>query len=196
MSTKTEFQYQNESLRKAVPRDASFDSRGAPRAYGRELRCPNCLGVDLKKVSLAYEESVSRITAITRFRGLLFGNDGPDLVFGRSVTKGERKTKLASRIRPPKKWSYGKLFLGAGLVSVVSLILYIHFVMASSEKVSGLPVVVFGVIGTVVLLASVAVMWRHSQWVYPRKYAEWDRSFVCERCGVVSKHDLPGISTR
>jgi len=31
--------------------------------------------------------------------------------------------------------------------------------------------------GTVVLLASVAVIWRHNQLVYPRQYAEWDRSF-------------------
>jgi len=85
------------------------------------------------------------------------------------------------------KWSYGKLLPWAGIVSIVSLIFYSHTVMSSSSIVSALPVVVFGVIGTVALLASMAVIWRHNQLVYPRQYAEWDRSFVCQRCGVSTR---------
>src|SRR6266481_1109897 len=63
---------------------------------------------------------------------------------------------------------------------------YTNTVMSSSSMVSGFPVAVFGVIGTAVLLASVAVIWRHNQLVYPRAYDYWERSFVCQRCGAVT----------
>jgi hypothetical protein len=26
---------------------------------------------------------------------------------------------------------------------------------------------------------------RHNHSVYPRRFAEWDRSFICQRCGTV-----------
>jgi len=97
-----------------------------------------------------------------------------------------QETEFARRLRPPKKWSYGKVLLWAGILSVISLVFYTNTVMSSSSMVSGFPVVVFGVIGTAVLLASVAVIWRHNQLVYPRAYDYWERSFVCQRCGAVT----------
>ena len=157
-----------------------------PRGQQMDLRCPNCGSTDLKKASLVYEEGSSRIKARSRLRGVSFGDEGPNVVVGTAVMKGMYQTELSRALCPPKKRSYGKLLLWAGIVSVVSLIFYTHTVMSSTSMVSAFPVVMFGVMGAVVLLASLAVIWRHNQLVYPRQYAEWDRSFVCQRCGAVS----------
>jgi hypothetical protein len=161
-----------------------------------DLRCPNCHTSELKKVSLAYQEGLSRVRTKSRLRALLFGEDGPNVIAGAAVTNGMQQTDLARRLRPPEKWSYGKLLLWVGIVSVLSLIFFTHTVMSSLSVVSALPVVVFGVIAAVVLLASMAVIWRHNQLVYPRACDQWGRSFVCQRCGAVSRHELPGVSFR
>ena len=154
-----------------------------------DLRCPNCNGSELKRASLAYEEGRSRLAARTRLRGMVFG-DGANVIVGTAVTRGMNESEMSKRLRPPRKWSYRKLFFGAGLVSLVSLMVYIHFVMGSSSTVSGLPVVVFGAIGLGVLLVLLLLVARRNLLVYPRQCAEWERSFVCQRCGTVSLHQI------
>jgi hypothetical protein len=72
---------------------------------------------------------------------------------------------------------------------LVSLMVYIHFVMSSSSPVSGVPPVVFGAIGLCAFVVLLFSVWRHNHLVYPRQRAEWDRSFVCQQCGAVSQHD-------
>ncbi len=151
-----------------------------------DLRCPNCNSSDLKKASLAYEEGLTRGTSKSRFRALLFGEDGPNVVVGTAVMKGMYQTELSRALRPPKKRSYGKLLLWAGVVSVVSLIFYSHTVMSSASLVSALSVVMFGVMGTVVFLSLLFMIWRHNHLVYPRRYEKWERAFLCKRCGGVS----------
>jgi transcriptional regulator with XRE-family HTH domain len=178
------------ALGNAIPWEAHFHSPRPPRGTQMDLRCPKCGSADLKKVSLAYGEGLSRIKTKGRLRGLLFGEDGPNVIVGTAVMKGMYQTELSRALRPPKKWSYGKLLLWAGIVSVISLIFFTNTVMLSSSMVSALPFVAFGLIGLGVLIASVAVIWWHNQFVYPRQHAEWDRSFVCQRCGGVS-HQPP-----
>jgi hypothetical protein len=191
MNTKMDSGCQSdEPFGKPIPTGASFDSRGHSGGYRTHLRCPHCGGSDLNKVSLAYQKGVSRVTARTRFRGLLFGNDGPDLVFGTTVTKGERQTELAGRLRPPKKWSYLKLLGWTSVISLAVLIVYVHSVMGSSTKVSGLPAVAGMFVVASGFLISLFVVWRHNYWVYPRRHAEWNDSWLCQRCGWVSSQGL------
>ncbi len=192
MNTHTENGY-NQSVGNAISREAYFRSPRPPRGHQVDLRCPNCHTSDLKKVSLAYQEGLSRSRAQSRLRGLFFGEDGPNVIVGSAVTRGTHQTELSRALRPPKKWSYGKLLLWAGVVSIASVIFYSNTVMSSSSQVSGVPVVVSGAIGMILLLASLAVIWRHNLLVYPRQFVEWERSFVCQRCGAVSPHDLPGV---
>jgi hypothetical protein len=40
----------------------------------------------------------------------------------------------------------------------------------------------------------VAVFWKHNHSTYQRQYAHWNQSFICERCGTVSRHDPPTAS--
>ena len=66
---------------------------GAGRGGPMDLQCPNCKSTDLKKVSLAYQEGLQRVSTRTRLRGVVVGSDGPDVVVGRATTKGTQQTE-------------------------------------------------------------------------------------------------------
>lgn len=177
-------------VRSAIQREVVSNPPRPPRVHPMELRCPNCGSTHLKKASLAYEEGLSRIRAKSRLRGLSFGDDGPNVIVGAARTKGSHQTELSGRLRPPMKWSYLKLVNWFGLALLVSLIVYVHMVMASTAPVSSAP----GEIGAAICLGAFvfvcAVAWRHNRLKYPREFAKWDQSFVCQRCGTVSEPNL------
>ena len=89
------------------------EKSGSPAQLGlgssAYLRCPNCHSTDLRKVSLAYQERLSRTVAHTRFRALVVGGHGPDFVVGKATTRGFHQSVLSKRLKPPVKWSYRKL---------------------------------------------------------------------------------------
>ena len=76
-----------------------------------ELRCPNCHSSDLKKVSLVYQEGLSRATTRTGLRAFFLGEAGPSVIVGKAVTNGTYQTEMSKTLRPPRKRSYRKLFL-------------------------------------------------------------------------------------
>jgi hypothetical protein len=170
----------------AIQREVVSTPPSPSRAYPMELRCPNCGGTDLKKVSLIYEEGSSRIKAKSRLRGLSLGDDGPSVFAGTAATNGINQTLLSERLRPPQKWSYVKLLLWTGLVAIVSLVVCVHMVMSSSSAVSSVPFVMGVVVGLAAFVATLIGIWRHNQSVYPRQFAEWEKSFLCQRCGELS----------
>jgi hypothetical protein len=150
-----------------------------------DLHCPNCNGSDLKSVSLAYEEGLSRVATRTRLRGMMFGDDS-NIDVGTAVTNGMSETELAKTLRPPRKWSYG----WAVVVALASLLMFVRFVMTNASMVSSLEVVIFGAIGLGTFVGLSFLIWRHNHVVYPRLQHQWNQSFVCLRCATVSKHEL------
>src|SRR5215469_4234460 len=152
-----------------------------------DLRCPKCNSTDLKKVSLAYQEGTFHISTRTGIRGLLFAGGGPGVLVGRTTTRGTQQSALSKHLSPPSKWSYAKLGLWSGVVTLIALFLYAQHVMSSPPPVSSLPVELYVVFAPVVLLLLLGIVWRHNHSTYRQKYAEWDKSFVCERCGAVSQ---------
>jgi hypothetical protein len=170
----------------AIQGEAHFHMPRPPRGQRMDLRCPNCNSLDLKKVSLAYQEGVYRVDTRTRLRAFLFGSEGPNVIIGKAVTQGVHETQLSERLRPPMKWSYLKLIGWSVVVSLVTLIVYVHSVMGSSTKVSSLPAMVGMFVVATGFLFLFFVFWRHNHLVYPRQYAEWDTSWVCQRCGGIS----------
>lgn len=151
-----------------------------------DLRCPHCNSDDLNKVSLAYQEGLDRINTHTRLTGVLIGNGGPDMIWGRARTTGFRQTEFSKRLSPPTKWSYLKLILWSGILSLAALIGYVDHAMASTPPVSVLPVKIYAVLFSGVLSIALIVFWRHNHSTYPGEYTKWDRSYVCQRCGIVS----------
>jgi hypothetical protein len=152
-----------------------------------DLRCPKCNSNNLKKVSLAYQEGTYHVNTRGRMRGLLFAGGGPDILVGRTTTGGSQQSALAKHLSPPSKWSYVKLVLWSGVVTFIALILYIQHVMSSSVLASSLPVRLYLIFAPVVWLLLVGIVWRHNSSTYKQKYAQWNESFICGRCGTVSK---------
>lgn len=157
-----------------------------------DLHCPNCNSTDLKKVSLAYQEGLSRLNARTRIRGVVIGSKGPELVVGRATTKGTQQTDVSKVLTPPKKWSYGKL-LGSSLLAFLSvgwIVFYVDTVTKNSSTVPSMPLTMYSVLSACVFSLLLALFWRHNS-SYQTQYAQWNRAFICKRCGAVSQHELP-----
>jgi hypothetical protein len=155
-----------------------------------ELRCPDCNSADLKKVSLAYQENVHHVDTRTRLRALLFGSDGPNLVVGGAATQGVHWTQLSKLLSPPMKWSYVRLIVGSLVVTLAALFAYVVFVASSLPPVSTLPLKMYVFLAPVIFLVLVFVFWRHNHLRFPQESARWNRSFICQRCGAVSLHDV------
>lgn len=159
-----------------------------------DLRCPSCNSTELKSLSVAFQEGRFSVSTTSRLRGVVVGADGPDVVIGRATTRGTQQSDLSKKLSPPTKWSYGKLVSWSVGISFVALVVYVRSVMSHPGPASSLPVTLYAFIFPVVFAVLLAAIWRHNHSAYSREYAEWSRSFVCERCGTVSQHDLASAS--
>jgi len=157
-----------------------------------DLRCPKCNSTDLKKVSLAYEQGLFRSEGRTRLRAVAVGSGGPDLVVGRATTRGTGQSALSKKLTPPVKWSYLKVIGWSVLVFLCAgwLVFYVNTVTRNATTVFSAPLTAFGLISGAVFLLLLFVVWRHNHSNYQTQYAQWDKSFICERCGTVSQQVL------
>ncbi len=155
-----------------------------------DLRCPKCNSNNLERVSLAYQEGTYHIHTRSRIRGLLFAGGGPDILVGRTTTRGSRQSALSNHLCPPSKWSYVKLVLWTGVLTLIAVVIYVQHVMSSPVPASSLPAKLYVVFAPVVLLLLVGIVWRHNHSAYLRRSTEWDRSFICERCGCIAQKEL------
>lgn len=153
-----------------------------------DLRCPKCNSTDLKKVSLAYQEGLSRINANTRLSAALVGGNGPDLVVGRATTRASHQSSLSKQLSPPAKWSYLKVGFWSVLafLCVGWIVFYVNTVATNSSTVSSPPLTIFGLISAAILVLLLFLVWKHNHFIYQKRIAEWDRSFSCKRCGALS----------
>jgi hypothetical protein len=157
-----------------------------------DLRCPKCNSTDLKKVSLAYQEGLYCSDARTRLSAALVGGNGPDLLVGRATTKASHQSALSRQLGPPAKWSYLKV----GAWSVMAflcvgwLVFYINTVTRNATTVLSSPLTLFALISGAIFVLLQFLVWRHNHSTYQRRYAEWDGSFVCQRCGSAGQHEF------
>ena len=152
-----------------------------------DLRCPKCNSTDLKKVSLAYQEGLYRTNANTRLSAALVGGNGPDLVVGRATTQASQQSALSKQLSPPTKLSYLKV----GSWSILAflcigwMVFYINTVTTNSSTVSSPPLTIFGLISAAILVLLLFLVWKHNHFIYEKRFAEWDRTFFCKRCGAL-----------
>jgi hypothetical protein len=154
-----------------------------------ELHCPQCGNNGLKKLSLAYQEGLIQTQRSTRVRAVVIGGTGPDLVLGGATARASHQSVLSSQLNPPAKWSYLKIGSRAVLVSLCVgwLIFYINTVRTNSTTVLSASVTLFALVAAAIFALLLFLAWRHNHSSYERQYAEWDRSFICQRCGAVTK---------
>jgi hypothetical protein len=159
-----------------------------------DLHCPNCQSADVKKLSVAHQEGRFRVDTRARLSGVVVGEGGSNVAIGRATTRGIEQTELSKRLSPPAKWSYKKLVLWPAIVSFVALVVYVRSVMSGPAPASSLPVTLYAVLAPTAFIALITVFWRHNHSTYQRQYAQWNQSFICERCGAVSQHNFPSAS--
>ena len=157
-----------------------------------DLRCPKCNSTDLKKVSLAYEEGLYQTEGRTRLRAVAVGGGGPDLVVGRATTQGSQQSAFSKELSPPVKWSYLKVIGWSVLVFVCAswLVFYVNTVTTNATTVSSAPLTFLVLISGATFALLLFLVWRHNHSSYQTQYAQWDKSFICERCGTVSQQAL------
>ena len=157
-----------------------------------DLRCPKCNSTDLKKVSLAYEEGLFRSEGRTRLRAVAVGSGGPDLLVGRATTRGTGQSALSKKLAPPVKWSYLKVVGWSVLVFLVAgwLVFYVNTVTTNATTVSSGPMTLLALISGSMFVLLLFFVWRHNHSTYKQRYAQWDRSFLCERCGAISQREV------
>jgi uncharacterized membrane protein YbhN (UPF0104 family) len=159
-----------------------------------DLRCPKCNSTDLKKVSLAYHEGLYHSDARTRLSAALVGGNGPDLAVGRATTETSNQSALSKRLSPPAKWSYLKVGSWSVLTFLCSgwLVFYVNTVATNSSTVSSPPLTIFALISAAIVAFLLFIVWKHNHSSYQRQFAEWEHSFICQRCGAVSQNDHGG----
>jgi hypothetical protein len=157
-----------------------------------DLRCPKCNSTDLRKVSIAHEEGLFRNESWTRLGAVVVGSGGPDLVVGKATTRGTHQSALSKKLAPPVKWSYLKVIGWSVLVFLSAgwLVFYVNTVTTNATTVSSAPLTLFALIYGAIFALLLFLVWRHNHSSYQTQYAQWDKSFICERCGTVSQQAL------
>ena len=90
------------------------------------------------------------------------------------------------------KWSYRKLILWWALafLSIGWILFYTNAVTKNSAAVLWPPLTLFGLLSAATFLLLLVLFWRHNQSTYKRRYTQWERSFLCERCGTLTEQDF------
>lgn len=135
--------------------------------------CANCNSTDLKKLPLIHAAGTYESSG--RFRGSLFG-DSDGLLFARY--KGTSQSRLSKMVGPPRRLP---------LATPMILWLLGFFILIAFDcrgKLSW----VMGTISAVYILAIPVyflVALFHNLFVRPKKHKDWDRKFMCQRCGAL-----------
>jgi len=153
-----------------------------------ELRCPKCNSTDLKKVSLVYQEGAFRTEGQTRMRAAVIGGSGADVLVGKASTRASHQSVLSKRLSPPIKWSYRRLVFWSALIFTSGgwLVFYINTVTKNATTATPPALTEYAFVAAAVFAIIGVLVVRHNLSVYPRRFAEWDRSFICQRCGTMS----------
>ena len=134
------------------------------------MQCPTCHSDNVQKLSLVYEQGTQNIRTTGRTTGggvglgrggLMVGGGG-----GTTRTKGKSQSIAAQKAAPPDK---KKIALPVLLI-VAGVLLFSYSTM----------------LGVAVLAAGGFLLWKFSQYnsqTYPPLYAQWEKSWLCNKCG-------------
>ena len=112
-------------------------------------------------------------------------------VIGEATTRGAHQSVPSKQLSPPVKWSYRKLILWWALVflSIGWIIFYINTIAGNSSAVLSPPLIRFSLLSAATFLLLLALFWRHNQSAYKRRCSQWERSFLCQRCGTLTEQE-------
>jgi hypothetical protein len=144
------------------------------------LACPVCGSADVRRISLLYKQGSAETDTTSDTLGVAGVGDGFALGSARTRTRSNQQSLLAQELAPPPKMRpemgtlYVALFLDA-CAGVLGIVLESWFMAV---------VCLLGVIATAVSASrrsAQADAYNETKW--PRLYEEWQRGFLCLRCG-------------
>ena len=119
----------------------------------------------------------------------MIGGSEADVLVGRASTRASYESALSKRLRPPVRWSYRKLIFWSALIFVCGgwLIFYVNTTSRNATTVTSPALTAYASIAAVVFAVLLALVVRHNHGVDSKRFAEWEQSFICQRCGTVSQ---------
>jgi hypothetical protein len=69
------------------------------------------------------------------------------------------------------------------------IVFYINVITKNSSAVLSAPLILFSGLSAVTFLLLLVLFWRHNQSTYKRRYSQWDRSFLCQRCATFTEKE-------
>ncbi len=132
------------------------------------MNCPSCQSENTQRLQTAYEYGTQDISTQSTTGGIGLGRGGIGIGAAKTKTKGQSQSITAQKAAPPAKkpYKWPLIILAFGL-----------FAMGQKD---GIP---FG------LLISVTAGWfiysrfTHNSQVWPGLYAEWEKGWMCHKCG-------------
>jgi len=67
-------------------------------------------------------------------------------------------------------------------ISIGCIVFYVNTIAVLSP-----PLTLFALLSAATFLLLLVLFWRHNQFTYKRRYSEWERSFLCQRCGTLTE---------
>ena len=136
------------------------------------MHCPTCQSDNVQKLSLVYEQGTQKIRTKGRTRGGGVGIGRGGLLAGAgsatTTTTGKSQSIAAEKAAPPDK---KQMMLPVGIIAAGILIGF-------KAVLVGLALVAIGGF----------IFWKFHQYnkqVFPPLYAQWEKSWLCNRCGTI-----------
>jgi uncharacterized membrane protein YhaH (DUF805 family) len=80
------------------------------------------------------------------------------------------------------------LFLCVGWI-----VFYVNTITKNATSVASPALTGYILICGFLFAVALTVVLTHNFSVYPKRFAEWDRSFICQRCAAISEQNLHGL---
>ena len=156
---------------------------GEDFVMAEEFKCPYCGSENIQRFPIAYAEGTSAISMGTQTVGLGFGGGSVGVGGAYSASSGDMKTLLAEELEPPHMAldNDGDVFATGCFVWLFVTILSCWFLFDGFWPGAILGIIVACVIGWA--MSNKKEVNHYNEVEYPRRYREWQHSWVCLKCG-------------
>ena len=74
-------------------------------------------------------------------------------------------------------------------LSIGWIVFYMNTITKNSAAVLSPPLTLFVLLSAATFLVLLVLFWRHNQTTHRRRYSQWERSFLCQRCGTLTEQE-------
>ncbi|MGE5231342.1 MAG: hypothetical protein ACM3NS_06335 [Deltaproteobacteria bacterium] len=149
-----------------------------------KVTCPKCESDDVQRLAMIYQHG----TATSVSRGSTLAAVGDDLAVAGTVMSGKQQSLLAQQAAPPQPRESSGCGFVLGVLAVLFSIGAVGFGVTMTEgRIAELTLAGFlfclGVVALVAANSSARGNAEYNRTTYPRLKEQWDRTWLCLRCG-------------